>query len=253
MRQKSRFLRAIHQRGRLRSANRERSTRTSLLHHGSGVLAVVLILSIAVSAQQPVFTPPRAQRFTLPSLPGPNVVAGGEVMIELTVDRQGLPTRPILLRSTPPYTQMVLDAVMGWQFVPARAAAVKGLPMPVEGQVLVVGVFRPPSLYSGPTLGEPPRQLAAASSDVAAPLAVVPPVYPVNASGPGTLLFELDLTEEGQLAEARFLTGTAGFEGPARDALRAWKFRPALVRGRPARGAVYVLFGFATPIGLSPR
>jgi hypothetical protein len=107
-------------------------------------------------------------------------VAGGEVVIELTIDRDGAPTRPVVLRTTPPYTQMMLDAVMQWQFTPARALNVQGAQVPVEGQVLVVAVYRPPSLLNGPTLGEPPVQLSPASADVASPSAIVLPVYPVN-------------------------------------------------------------------------
>lgn len=185
----------------------------------------------------------------MPPLPGPNVVAGGEVVIELTVDADGVPRRPVLLRSTPPYTQIVLDAVMEWQFTPARALNAQGLAAPVEGQVLVVAVFRPPSFLNGPTLGEPPVQLSQASADVASPSALIAPVYPVKSLGQGVVLFELQIDDEGRIAESTALVTTPGFEDVSRDALRQWKFKPAEYRGRPAAASTYVLFGFMPPLG----
>jgi outer membrane biosynthesis protein TonB len=176
-------------------------------------------------------------------------VAGGEVVIELTIDRDGAPTRPVVLRTTPPYTQMMLDAVMQWQFTPARALNVQGARVPVEGQVLVVAVYRPPSLLNGPTLGEPPVQLSPASADVASPSAIVPPVYPVKSLGQGVMLFELLIDEQGRVAESAALAATAGFEEVSRDALRQWTFNPARYRGRPAAASTYVLFGFMPPLG----
>jgi hypothetical protein len=185
----------------------------------------------------------------VPSLPGPNVVAGGEVVIELTVDAKGRPRTPVVLRSTPPYTQVVLDAVMEWQFTPALALNSEGTAEPVEGQVLFVAVYRPPSILNGPTLGEPPVQLSPASTAVAAPSAIVPPVYPVKSLGQGLMLFELRINEEGRVAESAALATTAGFEEVSRDALRQWTFKPALYRGRPAWASTYVLFGFMPPLG----
>ena len=208
------------------------------------------MLSCALVAQPPPpYSPPKTQRVEVPGLPGPNVVAGGEVVIELTVDAKGLPRTPVVLRSTPPFTQMVIDAVMDWQFTPAHALNTQGADAPVDAQVLIVAVYRPPSILNGPTLGEPPVQLSSASSDVAAPSAIVPPVYPVKALGQGVMLFELRIDEQGQVAESAALATSAGFEEVARDALRQWTFKPALYRGRPAAASTYVLFGFMPPLG----
>ncbi len=63
----------------------------------------------------------------LPPLPAPNVAGGGEVLIEAIVDRRGALTRPVILRATPPYTQLVLDAIAPWQFEPAREIDYKGV------------------------------------------------------------------------------------------------------------------------------
>lgn len=204
---------------------------------------------MVVGQQSPPFSPPKAQRVEVPSLPRPNVVAGGEVVIELTVDAKGLPRTPVVLRSTPPYTQIVLDALMDWEFTPAQALDTQGQESPVEAQVIVVAVYRPPSILNGPTLGEPPVQLSPASTDVAAPSVIVPPVYPVKSLGQGVMLFELRIDEQGRVTQSAALATTAGFEEVSRDALRQWTFKPALYRGRPAAASTYVLFGFMPPLG----
>src|SRR5918993_1261592 len=75
----------------------------------------------SVLAQPGKFTPPRLLKAELSALPSPMVVGGGEVLVEAIVDRAGRLTRPIVLRGTPPYTQLVLDAIAMWRFEPARA------------------------------------------------------------------------------------------------------------------------------------
>jgi hypothetical protein len=119
------------------------------------VAASALALSVVVSAQLPSYTPPRLVRGDLPSLPPPNVVGGGEVMIEATIDQRGALTGPIVLRSTPPFSNLVLDAVSRWAFTPARATT-GGKETVVDGTVLIAAVYRPPTLMNGPTLGNRP-------------------------------------------------------------------------------------------------
>src|SRR5207253_7890731 len=80
---------------------------TSVKMLKAGALAIAL--SAVLSAQQPSYTPPHLVRGDLPSLPPPTVVGGGEVLIEATVDQTGALTRPVVLRTTPPYTNIVLE------------------------------------------------------------------------------------------------------------------------------------------------
>ena len=77
---------------------------------------LILGVTTAASAQAPKFTPPRLLKAELAALPAPTIAGGGEVLIEATVDRTGVLTRPIVLRGTPPYTQMVLDAAVRMAF-----------------------------------------------------------------------------------------------------------------------------------------
>ena len=74
------------------------------------VAALVLSIAGVMYAQSPKFTPPRLLKAELPPMPPPTIAGAGEVLIEAIVDRTGALGRPVILRGTPPYTQMVFDA-----------------------------------------------------------------------------------------------------------------------------------------------
>ena len=213
----------------------------------------LVFLSVALSAQAlqaPRFKPQRLTAAVLPPLPGPHVTGGGEVLIEAIVDRRGLATRPAVLRSTPPYTDLVLEAVARWRFEPARDVDYKGIEATVEVPVTVIAIYRPPVLTNAPTVGEPPKDLMRASGDVAVATATVAPLYPPNARDGGVALYEIGLDETGRVTEKRDVQSMGGFESAARDALAQFQFRPATYRARPVPSTTYVIFGFRTPVGL---
>jgi TonB family protein len=218
------------------------------------VLVAALALPAALPAQQrPPFSPPRIVFADLPAPPPPMAVGGGEVLVEAIIDRSGTVTRPVLLRSTPPYAQMVLDAIARWRFQPARATGPDGVDASVEAPILIAAVYRPPTLLNGPTIGEPPKDVAVASRDVAYPAGLVTPAYPPNAltATAETLLFEILLDETGGITEVRPIASNPAFESAARDALMQMRFRPGLARGRSAPSTAYVLFGFRPPVVIS--
>jgi len=211
----------------------------------AGVLA--LALSAVVSAQQPSYTPPHLVRGDLPSLPPPTVVGGGEVLIEATVDQSGALTRPVVLRTTPPYTNIVLDAITRWRFTPAQTKT-DGKEAPVNGSVLIAAIYRPPTLMNGPTLGERPRDLSIASSSSPYPVSTVPPAFPPQARSGSVLLYEVPLDENGQVANIRGVGADPGFDAAAKDAIIQWKFRGASFGGHSVPSTAYVIFGFQPPV-----
>jgi len=189
--------------------------------------ALAIALSAVLSAQQPSYTPPHLVRGDLPSLPPPTVVGGGEVLIEATVDQTGALTRPVVLRTTPPYTNIVLDAVTRWRFTPAQINT-NGKEAFVNGSVLIAAIYRPPTLMNGPTLGDRPRDLSTASSSSP---------YPVST---------------GQVANIRGVGADPGFDAAAKDAIIQWKFRGASFDGHSVPSTAYVIFGFAPPVVGAP-
>jgi TonB family protein len=181
-------------------------------------------------------------------------VAGGEVFVEATVTAAGRVGDLTPLRTTPPFTQYVLDAVRGWQFQPAEQMIPKvpGDPSsivaePVESKVLVACVFRPPTLNS-PTVGEPPKDVQPGTDAVAVPLSTVTPLYPPLAIADGTVLVQVTVGVNGRVVNATTVRSAPGFDESALTAARQWTFRPARIRGRLEESFAYIVFGFRQPV-----
>jgi TonB family protein len=153
-----------------------------------------------------------------------------------------------VLRSTPPFTQMILEAIARWRFTPAQAVHPDGPSGPVESSVLVAAVYRPPILFNGPTVGELPKDVATGTANAAYPISVVAPPYPPRALTSSVVLFEVLVDETGRIRNARAIGSDPGFDNAARDALLQWQFRPSTYRGRPAPSTAYVVFGFSSPV-----
>lgn len=200
----------------------------------------------------PPLSPARFHAGTVPALLA-MVVGGGQVILEMTVSPAGRVTAVAPLRITPPFTDLVEDAVRGWRFVPAEQIAAPARPgeppsrSAVEAKVLVVAVFRSPAL-NAPTLGEPPRDVAAASDDVALPLTISAPPFPPSAAGSGVVLLEARVDSSGSVSETRVVHSAPPFEAAAQAALSQWRFRPARVHDVLVPTFVYVLFGFPLPV-----
>ena len=191
----------------------------------------------------------------LPLIPV-QAVSGGEVVLEVSVSREGRVTAVKAIRHTAPFTDAMSAAVRSWTFAPAFDAAVPaaGAPpdpdtrAPMASTVLVLGVFRPPSLFPG-TLGEPPKDVAKPSG--AAPAlasAIEMPAYPVNALHDGVVLLELNVAASGVVEGIGVVRSSATFDKPAIGAASALAFAPAKVHGRPAAARVYVVAAFRQPI-----
>lgn len=197
--------------------------------------ACVLAVLVAGLSAQPVS--PRWKLGTLPPLPDPSV-GSGEVLLEVPIDAGGRVGAIRTLRDSPPYTEALRSAVMGWLFEPARDGG-----KPVAGAVLVAGSYRPATVI-GPALGEPPRDVAAAGPGVPFPLKTVPAPYPPLARGDASVLVEITVGADG-IATPRVVRGAPGFDDAALQSAREWQFRPA-----PAGGQVYVVYGFRRPFSM---
>ncbi len=220
---------------------------------GRAALATLMVSVTATAyAQQSTFRPPRLLTAELSVLPAPTIIGGGEVLIEATVDRRGALRDPIVLRGTPPYTQMVLDALSSWRFEPARVVGRDGIETTVEMPVTIGAIYRPPVLMNAPTIGEPARDWSKPSGDVAYPISIESPNYPPLARDGGVVLLEVTLNESGGITETRGIASTGGFESASREALTRWRFRGGTYRATPVPSTAYVLFGFRPPVGLAP-
>jgi outer membrane biosynthesis protein TonB len=220
--------------------------------------AFILLCALGVMLPPPppgTYAPARYESGAVPALPA-LVVGGGQVILELTVGPAGRVTSLTPLRTTPPFTTVVSDAVREWRFAPATMTTADGSegatdrpsPAPVESHVLVVATFRPPALNT-PTLGEAPKDVALPSSSMAFPLKMPAPSFPPQAFGGGVVLMEARVDNDGRAADLRVLHSSPPFDDAVRTVLGNWDFRPARVGGTPVPTFVYLLFGFPVPVG----
>ncbi len=228
-------------------------------------LVPVSPLQDAPAPDAPAADAPRAPRVAvapakltggaLPLIPV-QAVSGGEVVLEVSVSRAGRVTAVKPLRHTAPFTDAMTAAVRTWTFTPAFDAPVPeagaapdpDARAPMVSTVLVLGVFRPPSLFPV-TLGEPSKAVATPSG--AAPAlasALAMPEYPVNALSDGVVLLEVNVGSHGGVEGIGVVRSSSAFDKAAIGAASALGFAPAQVHGKPAAARVYVVAAFRQPI-----
>ena len=215
-------------------------------------LVAACLFGITASAQVALSTPPRLQSGAAPALPATAVaVGGGQVFAELSIDPRGTVTNVTPLRTAPPFTREVEDAVARWRFLPATATIIndngRREARNVASRVLVAAHFRAPTLVT-PTLGEPPKDVASPSRDAPFPMSTVEPGYPPQAHSSGVVMIEALVDETGRVSAAAVLRSAPPFDAPSLEAARRWRFRPATPAGRAGAAYVYLIFGFPQPV-----
>ncbi len=185
----------------------------------------------------------------------PPMAGGGQVLLELDVSASGEVTKVTVLRSTPPFTDLLQKAVGGWRFTAAREA--RGEPealAAVDSKVLVAGFFRAPTLYNAPALGEAPKDVASAvgggpisrvDGRSALPSNRSPAHEPDGSGGGGRRGRRQSHVEQSSPA------GQAGLDAAALDGARQWRFRPARRKGTAIASVAYIVFGFREPVAPS--
>ncbi|GAH01546.1 unnamed protein product, partial [marine sediment metagenome] len=189
----------------------------------------------------PTYLPASYRSGEIPVQP-PQVPGGGQVLLELTVGDDGKVLKGHTLRSTPPFTELLVDAVRLWRFQPAEDRGHE-----VESGVLVAALFRPPTLM-GPAAGEPAKDVTPPSTLIPMPYTMVQPDYPPGALADGVVLVEIIVERDGTVEAARVLRSSAAFDQASTDAVLQWKFRPARRDGQPVPSFAYIIFGFRQPV-----
>jgi hypothetical protein len=213
---------------------------------------VALILSAAVGAAlEQRSTSPRLRESHLPAQI-PQAFGGGEVVLELTVDSRGGVSRIERLRVTPPYADLLANAAAQWRFEPAMVP-IEGRATSVAASVLVVAVFRPPSLYAGPAPGVPAQLLGAPSPRLPRVESIVMPAYPPRATGDGIVLVEIEMSGHAERRSYGIIGPSSGFDTAALDAVRSWRFDAPQAADAPDRLFVYAVVGFRTPLAPGTR
>jgi outer membrane biosynthesis protein TonB len=219
------------------------------------LVACGLLASVVPAAplgQDPEATPARYRSGPLPPLPA-LAAGGGEVFLEVEVTQEGTVGGIATLRATPSFTDRVVAAVKQWTFEPATMVEPPDTPgspptvRPTRSSVLVVAVFRPPTIL-GPARGEPSADLAPPTSAVPFPSLVRPPPWPPLARDGGIVLVVARVDGRGMVTAAEVLEGSPAFHEAALETVRGWNFLPVRAPDVPAEAYVCVLLGFPTPV-----
>jgi TonB family protein len=191
------------------------------------------------------FEPARLRSGSVPDRPPVQATAGGEVLLEVSVDPDGAVAGVAVLRDTAPFTDLLREAVADWRFHVATEAG-----RPLAWSVLVAGAFRP-AVLTGLVPRTPPSDVGTPCEDVPLPADMTFPQYPPTAAGEGMVLVEVMVETNGNVSGARNVHGPAAFAQAALDAARQWRFSPACRAGRAVSAVAYLVFGFRSPI-MSP-
>jgi hypothetical protein len=178
-------------------------------------------------------------------------VAGGTVVLNVTVDENGKIEDEAAPRGIERLTPHVIRWVGTWGWKPA---SLNGKSM---ASVVTVAVTVDPPNYppQGPAL-PPVKAVQAPSRASFRPPQVIFAAYPRYP--PTTILIEdvaLDVTISamGEPAEIKVLRDVPPLTAAAIDSLREWKFSPASLGDKPVAAQVTLAFGYRNPIINYPR
>jgi len=203
--------------------------------------AIVLAAASQVLAQADI-EPARFTDGSIPRMP-PNAAGAGDVLLSVAVSSTGVVGSIDVLRSTPPFTNPMIEAVRTWRFSPALDSIRK----PMDTRVLVAAVVGAPSI-NVPTAGGAPTDLSTADTRVPFPAQTNAPAYPVNARFEGSVLVETRVDPTGHVVGVTAIRSSPPFDTPALDAARSWTFRPAHDPAAPPSTYAYLLFVFRQPV-----
>jgi len=210
--------------------------------------AAVVVAMSGQGAATDQYLPPRLVEGPAPAPPGQQIVGGGEVLLDLTVGTDGQVSDLGRIRVTPPYTDLVAEAVGSWRFSPAEVPTKEKRRRRAESHVLVAAVYRPPAGFNGTTLGEPPKDVARPPASLPVPRELIAPPYPPTGRGDGTVVLEVEVGPDGNPAGIRVVHSAGGFDSAAIQAAQAWSFAPARLDDRAVPAYAYVVMGFREPI-----
>ncbi len=74
------------------------------------------------------------------------------------------------------------------------------------------------------------------------------PVYPNLAMGPGTVVLAVSIDAAGEIQDVKITQTSEAFKSSALEAIKKWKFKPAMLNGKPVPSVVPVAFSFSWPV-----
>jgi TonB family protein len=193
----------------------------------------------------------------------------GIVIVEAVIGTDGRVVEAKVLRPVALLDQAALDAVYQWEFTPTL---LEGVPVPVimtvtvnfrldeNGQLLLA----PPPPPAPPAPPAPPESMLAPppppewnpgdpplriGGQVKEPKKIkhVAPVYPPEAQQSrvqGIVILELQIDQDGRVADARIVRPVALLDQAALEAVMQWEFTPTVINGQPVPVIMTVTVNF---------
>lgn len=196
---------------------------------------------LAVSALASGWTPATLEAGALGPVPF-GARAAGLLVLEVGIDERGGVADVRVVKDVAPFGEGLERDVRGWRFEPAREDERAS-----ASRVLVAALVRPAALLF-PAPGAPPAPPADAPEGIPYPASVAVPPYPPTAVGDAAVIVEVEVDETGGVASARVVGSPGGFDEPALEAARGWRFRPARHEGADVAARGYLVFVFRAPV-----
>jgi TonB family protein len=202
---------------------------------------------------------PRLLQMVTPIYPDSARRAGidGQVNLRITVDEQGFVTDAEVVSARPAglFEEAAVSAILQWVFEPARSGghpitvqmgqqinfSLKDVrpppPPPPSGEKpsIIIREMEPPHV---PKPGEPPIFMAWETAPIL--IEALDPVYPDSARRAGLegmVILQIVIDAQGKVIDARVVLAQPPgvFEEAALEAVRKWRFEPALQREKPIK------------------
>ena len=198
----------------------------------SSVLVLIFLLDIPVGPRLSIAPPPRQPIQTTET---------GLVVLEVSIDATGEPSRIGQSQGMPPFVEPSIEAVRNWRF----QALKKGeMAAPATAVMLfrarTVLPDRPYALEmppGSPTADGPPQ-----------PTKIVDPGYPAQSVAEGVVILQMEIDASGRVHRTDIVTDVPSLTRAAAHAASQWKFKPALHGGKPVAGTVIAAISFLRPV-----
>ncbi len=169
------------------------------------------------------------------------------MLADVLVDLQGRVGEVSILQGMEPFNDSATRAIKQWRFSPASLNG-----RSVASRVGVLTVFRPAALgntaVGGPSFGYKQPTPLQKNNHPPLPLAITDPGYPPGSTAMGVVIIELTVDQKGIPSNIRTIQDVPSLTDVARDAIRSWRFMPAMESGQPIDGTLIVAISFLRPV-----
>ena len=177
-------------------------------------------------------------------------VSGGDVFLDFTVGDDGVPRDIRVRHPAPPFTPSATRTLVRWKF---------DLPPAEEGEtadrrIALVWQFRQPQPLAAhpPERSYDPALFGTAQDRPPVPVTILEAAQPIQTVNEGTAVLAVVVDAKGKVKVVRALNRAGALTDAATDAVRRWKFAPALEGGEPATGELLVAITFPRPVTAGP-